>query len=244
LSVDFGSLDKVLKHPIRRRIVVALSERESMSYMDLMSLVEATNTGKFNYHLKILGDLIEKDRDGRYVLTEKGRLAAQFLQRFPEKESPTTSLQMADAVLIGFMGCALAVVNPGFWVSLFVALSGVNVAGVLLGFIALLDLIVFPLILPGSVMWLLSVRRAHSHDPYDLFKPPFVAFMLLLLLLVVMFFSRADLTVTIVEAHVAGSGYSELHLGLATILLFSLVLSFFGVVIAESASRIRKRLTR
>jgi hypothetical protein len=243
MSVDFSSLNSVLKHPIRRRIVVALSERESMSYMDLMNLVEATNTGKFNYHLKILGDLIEKNQDGKYVLTDKGRLAAEFLQKFPEKEPPKTSLQLADAVLIGFAGCALAVANPGFWVSFFVALLNVNVTEVFLVFIGLLDLIVFPLMLPGSVMWLLSVRRAHSHDPYDLFKPPFVAFMLLLLLLVILFFSGTDLTLTIVEAHMAGHGYSELQLGLETTLLFSLILSFFGVAIAESASRIRKRLT-
>jgi hypothetical protein len=244
MSVDFSSLNNVLKHPIRRRIVVALSERENMSYVDLMNLVEATNTGKFNYHLKILGDLIEKNQDGKYVLTEKGRLAAQFLQKFPEKESPKTSLHMADAMLIGFAGCALAVANPGFWVSIFVAALNVNVTWPLLSFIILLDLILFPLILPGSAMWLLTVRRAHSHDPYDLFKPPLVTFMLLLLLLVIMFFSGADLTVTIVETHMAGYTYHELHVGLTTILLFSLVLSFFGVVIAESASRIRKRLTR
>jgi succinate dehydrogenase hydrophobic anchor subunit len=92
-------------------------------------------------------------------------------------------------------------------------------------------------------MWLLTVRRAHSHDPYDLFKPPFVAFMLLLVFLVVMFFSGANLTVNI-ETPIAGNGaYSYLDIGLTTILLFSLVLSFVGVVIAESASRIRKRLT-
>jgi hypothetical protein len=61
MSVDFSSLNNVLKYPIRRRIVMALYERENMSYVDLMNLVEATNTGKFNYHPKILGDLIEKN---------------------------------------------------------------------------------------------------------------------------------------------------------------------------------------
>jgi hypothetical protein len=244
MSVDFSSLNNVLKHPIRRRIVVALYERENMSHVDLMNLVEATNTGKFNYHLKILGDLIEKNQDGKYVLTEKGLLAAQFLQKFPEKESPKAPLQMADALLIGFAGCALAVANPGFWVSFFIVVLNMNVTGLLLGFIILLDLIVFPLILPGSVMWLLTVRRAHSHDPYDLFKPPFVTFMLLLLLLVIIFFSGADLTVTIIETHTVGHAYSELHLGFTTLLLFSLVLSFFGAVIAESVSRTRKRQTR
>ena len=84
MGVDFDSFRDVLKHPIRRRIVLALNERICLSYMDLMNLTESASTGKFNYHLKILGDLIAKDADGKYVLTEKGRLAAQFLQKFPE----------------------------------------------------------------------------------------------------------------------------------------------------------------
>jgi len=41
-----------------------------------MAAVEAANTGKFNYHLKVLADLINKDENGQYGLTEKGHLAA------------------------------------------------------------------------------------------------------------------------------------------------------------------------
>jgi len=71
LSVDFESLSDVLKHPVRRKIILALSERGNLPYVDLMNFVGVSSTGKFNYHLKILGDLIEKDQIGRYVLTEK-----------------------------------------------------------------------------------------------------------------------------------------------------------------------------
>lgn len=244
MSVDFKSLDNVLKHPMRRRIVMALSERGSMSYVDLMNLVEATNTGKFNYHLKILGDLIAKNQNGKYVLTEKGQLTVQFLQKFPQKESQQTPLHMADAVLIGFAGCVLTVANPGFWGAFLAALLNVNLAVpffVALGFVDF----VFALIVPGSVMWLLTVRRSHSHDAYDLFKPPFVAFILLLLFLILLFFSRVSLTVTITSPMTQGPNggtYSVMQTSLATILLLGLVLSFLGVLIAEFASRIRKRV--
>ena len=86
MSVDLESLSDVLKHPIRRRIIFVLYERGRLSYVDLMNLVEVDSTGKFNYHLKILGDLIEKGRNGKYGLTEKGRMIAQLLQKFPEKK--------------------------------------------------------------------------------------------------------------------------------------------------------------
>jgi hypothetical protein len=223
---------------------MALSERGSLSYVDLMNLVEAANTGKFNYHLKILGDLIEKNRDGKYVLTEKGQLTVQFLQKFPQKESQQTPLHMADAVLIGFVGCVLTVANPGFWSAFLAALLNWNLTVpffVALGFVDF----VFALIVPGSVMWLLTVRRSHSHDAYDLFKPPFVALILLLLLLILLVFARVSLTVTITSPMTQspnGGTYSVMQTSLATILFLGLVLSFLGVLIAEFASKTRKRV--
>jgi predicted transcriptional regulator len=85
LAVDFESFNDVLKHPIRRKIIIALGNNKTLSYVELLNITEASNTGKFNYHLKILGDLIEKDTSGKYSLTEKGHLSLEFLQKFPEK---------------------------------------------------------------------------------------------------------------------------------------------------------------
>jgi len=86
LTVNLESLSDVLKHPIRRKIVLTLYEKGRLSYIDLMNLVKVTSTGKFNYHLKVLGDLIDKNQNGKYGLTEKGQMIAQLLQKFPEKE--------------------------------------------------------------------------------------------------------------------------------------------------------------
>ena len=80
MSIDFESISDVLKHPIRRKIILALYGNDRLSYVDLMNIVKVVSTGKFNYHLKILGDLIEKDQNGKYGLTEKGKMAAQLLQ--------------------------------------------------------------------------------------------------------------------------------------------------------------------
>lgn len=95
MSVSFESLSDVLKHPIRRKIILCLSEKRSISYVDLMNLVGVMNTGKFNYHLKILGDLIEKDENGKYGLSDKGQLAVQSLQKFAGKETEQVPLRMA-----------------------------------------------------------------------------------------------------------------------------------------------------
>jgi hypothetical protein len=89
-NVDFESLSEVLKNQTRRRIITCLSDKESISYVDLMNCVAIGNTGKFNYHLKVLGDLLEKDGNGKYRLSQKGQLAMQFLQKFDRAKSEET----------------------------------------------------------------------------------------------------------------------------------------------------------
>jgi hypothetical protein len=52
-----------------------------------MNTLGIVNTGKFNYHLKVLRELLTKTEDGKYTLTEKGKLALRLLQEFDEKKS-------------------------------------------------------------------------------------------------------------------------------------------------------------
>jgi hypothetical protein len=82
-----ASLHKILKDETRRKIVLLLNEKGNLSYTDLMKALEISNTGRINYHLKILGDLLSKREDGQYVLTEKGTLASRLLLEFPEKNN-------------------------------------------------------------------------------------------------------------------------------------------------------------
>jgi hypothetical protein len=226
LSVDFASLHNVLKHPIRQRIVLFLLEKKELAYMDLMNLVEITNTGKLNYHLKILGDLIEKNEDGKYHLTQKGQLASQFLLRFPEKIEPT-SLHVADAVLMGFAGFLLTLLNPGFW--------GFVLWG-LLGIIVPITGLVYAVFVPGGIMWLLTVRRAHSHDPYDLFKPPLVTFAIIVLALIVMRVFNITITASYITSSTASSE-TMVQASLAMFLLLGLAFSFVGVGLTEIIHR-------
>lgn len=87
MSAGIASLHKILKDGTRRKIILQLHEKGSLSYVDLMKALEIANTGKINYHLKVLGDLLLKMDDGQYALTEKGKLASRLLLEFPEKKS-------------------------------------------------------------------------------------------------------------------------------------------------------------
>jgi DNA-binding transcriptional ArsR family regulator len=83
MSLSVDSLHKILKDKTRRKILLLLNEKNSLSYVDLMKALEISNTGRMNYHLKILGNLVSKDENGRYMLTERGKLATRLLQEFP-----------------------------------------------------------------------------------------------------------------------------------------------------------------
>ena len=64
MTSTIDSLHKILKDETRRNIVLLLSEKSSLSYTDLMDALKIGSTGTLNYHLKILGDLLEKNMTG------------------------------------------------------------------------------------------------------------------------------------------------------------------------------------
>jgi hypothetical protein len=100
MSSGFHALHKVLKDETRRRIILLLNERGNLSYTLLLNLLELHSTGRLNYHLKALGELVQKGDDGSYSLTEKGKLASRLLREFPESENPgrTKILKPKDAL--------------------------------------------------------------------------------------------------------------------------------------------------
>ena len=247
MGVDFESFQDVLKHPIRRKIILALSSHEVLSYMDLMVEVGAANTGKFNYHLKILADLIQKDSNGKYMLTEKGRLAAQFLGTFKKKTDEPSPLHMSDALLIGFVGFVLTLANPGFWSFLLAVSASIKFIPLFIALEAISLLV--GLILPGAVMWRLAVRRSHSHDNYDLFKAPIIALAMLLPLFVIMLVFHVSIVTqaSIVTSRLTGENWSSTHttvipMSLLQIVFYGLFFSFLGVALSEFVYRQKNKL--
>lgn len=109
MTVEFSELHKILKDPTRKAILRCLNENAPLQYVELMALAKVTNTGRFNYHLKILNGLIEKQSDGRYDLTDRGRLAVRLIDEFPEKTLQTgrkksKNKKLAIAAVVLFVG--------------------------------------------------------------------------------------------------------------------------------------------
>jgi len=83
MSTDLTNLYKVLKDPNRQTIIGILEAKGATSYTELLEASETGSTGLLNYHLKVLGDLVEKNAEGQYVLSEKGKVASSVLHNFP-----------------------------------------------------------------------------------------------------------------------------------------------------------------
>jgi hypothetical protein len=78
---------QALGHPERRNIIEILgTSKENVSYSEVLGDI-GLNTGKMNYHLKLLEGLIERDKNRRYTLTPIGKKAFMILN------SMTTDLE-------------------------------------------------------------------------------------------------------------------------------------------------------
>ena len=109
MTVEFSALHKILKDPTRREILKCLNDKGPLPYVELMEFAKVTNTGRFNYHLKMLSGLIEKQGDGKYSLTERGRLAVQLLDEFPEKTVRTRDRMNKKIIAISVLIAILVV---------------------------------------------------------------------------------------------------------------------------------------
>ena len=108
MSVDICQLHNVVRDRTRARILQLLNERTSLSYVELQNLLQIAHTGKLNYHLRILGDLLVKDsQSGRYSLGEKGRIAVQLLSKF---QTVTDESAARKNLMTGFALVALLAV--------------------------------------------------------------------------------------------------------------------------------------
>lgn len=130
-----------------------------------MNRLEITNTGKLNYHLKMLNDLIAKNDQGAYILTERGKAAAELLKTNPSQASSTRTLKVFDAVIISLVGLLLTGI-PVF-IEFFILNASSSIPGILF--------LLYLLLIPSFVMWKLTTKRTNSHDIYELMKAPILA---------------------------------------------------------------------
>jgi Helix-turn-helix domain len=123
MSVDLPHLHNVLRDRTRAKILESLSEDGPLAYGEMQALLGIDHTGKLNYHLKLLGDLIVKDeQSGKYDLTEKGRLALVLLGKFQTAAAQSYRESRRRTWMIrGVMGVAVVAMA----LSVFFAVIGV-----------------------------------------------------------------------------------------------------------------------
>jgi predicted transcriptional regulator len=118
---------QALGHPERRNIIEILgTSKENVSYSEILGEI-GLNTGKMNYHLKLLEGVIERDKNRRYTLTPIGKKAFIILN------SMTTDLENGYEQYLGKVKLSqnsgiLKLVN--IWYAVLVLLSISAVAGV------------------------------------------------------------------------------------------------------------------
>jgi len=69
---------EAIAHPLRIRILKLLAERP-MSFSELKRRLGIKSSGKLDFHLKKLDNLIVLDEDGKYTLTREGYAALQAI---------------------------------------------------------------------------------------------------------------------------------------------------------------------
>jgi uncharacterized RDD family membrane protein YckC/DNA-binding HxlR family transcriptional regulator len=81
MAVDQGNVSKVLSvlsHPIRREILLDLSNNGESSFTDLLNMLKV-DTGKLSFHLRALAPFIEQTSNGKYKLSRAGESAVRVI---------------------------------------------------------------------------------------------------------------------------------------------------------------------
>src|ERR1700690_3110143 len=81
MAVNQENISKVLSvlsHPLRREILLNLSEKSESSFTDLLNLLKV-DTGKLSFHLRSLTVFIEQTPNGKYKLSRAGENAVRVI---------------------------------------------------------------------------------------------------------------------------------------------------------------------
>jgi uncharacterized RDD family membrane protein YckC len=81
MAVDQSNVSKVLSvlsHPLRREILLDLSNNGESSFTDLLNLLKV-DTGKLSFHLRSLAPFIEQTHNGKYKLSRAGESAVHVI---------------------------------------------------------------------------------------------------------------------------------------------------------------------
>ena len=140
MAVEQSNVSKilsVLSHPLRREILLNLSNNGESSFTDLLNLLKV-DTGKLSFHLRSLSPFIEQTANGKYRLSRAGESAVRVIHdvegwaEVADVQGKASSLPLASfrnravafiidfalilaiTAAITFLPDILAVSSPGF----------------------------------------------------------------------------------------------------------------------------------
>jgi len=152
-----ASLHKILKDETRQKILILVNKKGSASYTELLNSIEHISTGLLNYHLKVLGDLLAKNSEGQYMLSETGKLAFSLLTEFPA-ENQLQHRRIWQRRF--FIGIAISQVAYFAVALTFYFLGYINLYRLTTATIAVI-MVPFLFILCGECDWMLTQCRVH-----------------------------------------------------------------------------------
>ena len=72
-------IHSVLSHPLRRQILLNLSEKGECSFTDLMNILKV-DTGKLSFHIRNLNAFLQQTPAGKYKLNQAGENAVRLIR--------------------------------------------------------------------------------------------------------------------------------------------------------------------
>ena len=163
-------------HEERRNILKIIgSTSEGVKYSDVLNELQL-NTGKLNYHLKLLEGLIERDKDRHYRLTKLGMKSVMILNSITE-DLDEEELKLVSTAKTRKDTLVTGVVN--LWANLvlffsFTAILGlvafiyVNIQAGYSGTSAYLWLVIPVIVMVAEYFWLEKVKREAPEKFFEL----------------------------------------------------------------------------
>ncbi|MFX0207723.1 MAG: hypothetical protein ACFFDT_17170, partial [Candidatus Hodarchaeota archaeon] len=117
---DITEVLKALNHEIRREIIRILHKKQHAPYSDFLERLKLPASSNVAYHLSLLAraHLIEKDPEGKYLLTPLGRRSALLLDLATESKSSIFS-----DIYLGFSRLNPTEILLGAWWTFFFVLG-------------------------------------------------------------------------------------------------------------------------
>lgn len=76
---NISKILSILSHPLRREILISLSEKGESTFTDMLNLLKV-DTGKLSFHLRSLEVFIEQTPSGKYKLSRAGESAIRVIR--------------------------------------------------------------------------------------------------------------------------------------------------------------------